>query len=218
MVAAPGAGPERDNGLLRRFGRAQSEAAALQTRQRLHGLGRGFSAHRVAEDQARHAGRADSRTAGARSRAAAMSAPVSDVFLAIVNPAAGGGRCGKLAKAALEKLRAAGLELEVARDVQAGRSHGSGARCLRSAAGGILSRWAATARPTKSSTAFSRGLDGRAAHARLSAAGHGQFLPARFQRSRRRARRRSDSRRAAARLRRPAPEARIAASSTSPIC
>jgi diacylglycerol kinase (ATP) len=39
---------------------------------------------------------------------------VSDSFLAIVNPAAGGGRCGRLAPAALEKLRAAGVELRVA--------------------------------------------------------------------------------------------------------
>ena len=39
---------------------------------------------------------------------------MSDGFLAIVNPAAGGGRCGKLAKAALEKLRAAGVVLQEA--------------------------------------------------------------------------------------------------------
>ncbi len=39
---------------------------------------------------------------------------MSNAFLAIVNPAAGGGRCGKLAKPALERLRAAGVELEVA--------------------------------------------------------------------------------------------------------
>lgn len=39
---------------------------------------------------------------------------MSDAFLAIVNPAAGGGRCGKLATAALERLRAAGIELQVA--------------------------------------------------------------------------------------------------------
>jgi len=39
---------------------------------------------------------------------------VSDAFLAIVNPAAGGGRCGKLAKAALENLRAAGVALQEA--------------------------------------------------------------------------------------------------------
>ncbi|MCU1340887.1 MAG: Transcription regulator, partial [Candidatus Acidoferrum typicum] len=34
-------------------------------------------------------------------------------YFAIVNPAAGGGRCGKLARAALERLRSAGLALEV---------------------------------------------------------------------------------------------------------
>jgi diacylglycerol kinase (ATP) len=33
-------------------------------------------------------------------------------FFTIVNPAAGGGRCGKLAHAALERLRAAGIEIE----------------------------------------------------------------------------------------------------------
>jgi len=35
-------------------------------------------------------------------------------FLAIVNPAAGGGRCGGLATAALERVRRAGVELKVA--------------------------------------------------------------------------------------------------------
>lgn len=35
-------------------------------------------------------------------------------FLAIVNPAAGGGRCGKLAPAALERLRSAGADIEAA--------------------------------------------------------------------------------------------------------
>ncbi len=38
---------------------------------------------------------------------------MSSRVLAVVNPAAGGGRCGRLAPAALEGLRAAGLELEV---------------------------------------------------------------------------------------------------------
>jgi YegS/Rv2252/BmrU family lipid kinase len=38
---------------------------------------------------------------------------VSETYFTIVNPAAGGGRCGKLAPAALERLRAAGLQLEV---------------------------------------------------------------------------------------------------------
>jgi diacylglycerol kinase (ATP) len=38
---------------------------------------------------------------------------VSDKFLAVVNPAAGGGRCRKLVGPALEKLRAGGLVLDV---------------------------------------------------------------------------------------------------------
>ena len=43
-------------------------------------------------------------------------------FLAIVNPAAGGGRCGRLADAALERLRDAGIELEVARTNRTGEA------------------------------------------------------------------------------------------------
>ena len=38
---------------------------------------------------------------------------MNERYLTIVNPAAGGGRCGKLAPSALDQLRAAGLELEV---------------------------------------------------------------------------------------------------------
>jgi len=47
---------------------------------------------------------------------------MSEPFLAIVNPAAGGGRCGRLAKPALAKLRAAGLALEVAETSQSGEA------------------------------------------------------------------------------------------------
>ncbi len=43
-------------------------------------------------------------------------------FFAIVNPAAGGGRCGNLAAAALERVRAAGMELEVAATTRAGEA------------------------------------------------------------------------------------------------
>jgi YegS/Rv2252/BmrU family lipid kinase len=43
-------------------------------------------------------------------------------FLAVLNPAAGFGRCGKLATPALEKLRAAGLEIEVAQTERAGHA------------------------------------------------------------------------------------------------
>jgi diacylglycerol kinase (ATP) len=39
---------------------------------------------------------------------------VKQRFLAIVNPAAGGGRCGRLAPAALERVREAGIDLDVA--------------------------------------------------------------------------------------------------------
>jgi YegS/Rv2252/BmrU family lipid kinase len=39
---------------------------------------------------------------------------VNDTFLAIINPAAGGGRCATQVKAALDRLRAAGLALETA--------------------------------------------------------------------------------------------------------
>jgi diacylglycerol kinase (ATP) len=39
---------------------------------------------------------------------------VAKQFLAVVNPAAGGGRCGKLAPAALERLRASGFTIDVA--------------------------------------------------------------------------------------------------------
>lgn len=52
-------------------------------------------------------------------------------FLAVVNPAAGGGRCGKLAGAALEGLRGAGMEFEVMET----RHSGQGAGLVREAYG-----------------------------------------------------------------------------------
>jgi diacylglycerol kinase (ATP) len=45
---------------------------------------------------------------------------VSGSFLAVINPAAGGGSCGRLAGAAIEKLRAAGIAIEVAETSSAG--------------------------------------------------------------------------------------------------
>ncbi len=45
-------------------------------------------------------------------------------FLAIVNPAAGGGRCGRLAPAALERVRAAGIDLDVAHTSRPGEATG----------------------------------------------------------------------------------------------
>ena len=38
----------------------------------------------------------------------------TDSFLAVVNPAAGGGRCRKLVSKALDRLRAGGIKLDVA--------------------------------------------------------------------------------------------------------
>ncbi|HXR09184.1 MAG TPA: acylglycerol kinase family protein, partial [Candidatus Acidoferrales bacterium] len=38
---------------------------------------------------------------------------MNEAYFTIVNPAAGGGRCGKLATRALDRLRGAGLRLEV---------------------------------------------------------------------------------------------------------
>lgn len=43
-------------------------------------------------------------------------------FLAIVNPAAGGGRCGALSAAALERVRRSGIALEVARTSHSGEA------------------------------------------------------------------------------------------------
>jgi diacylglycerol kinase (ATP) len=47
---------------------------------------------------------------------------VNGRFLAVVNPAAGGGRCGQLAAAALERVRRAGIDLEVAQTGRAGEA------------------------------------------------------------------------------------------------
>lgn len=47
---------------------------------------------------------------------------MSDAFLAIVNPAAGHGRCARLVGPVLDRLRAAGIELEVAETQQAGQA------------------------------------------------------------------------------------------------
>ena len=54
---------------------------------------------------------------------------MNDAYFTIVNPAAGGGRCGKLAAPALDRLRAAGLRLEVRETRAPGEAtvHASGA-------------------------------------------------------------------------------------------
>jgi diacylglycerol kinase (ATP) len=47
---------------------------------------------------------------------------VTTRFFAVVNPAAGGGRCGELADAALDRVRDAGLQLEIARTSRPGEA------------------------------------------------------------------------------------------------
>jgi diacylglycerol kinase (ATP) len=47
---------------------------------------------------------------------------VKERFFAIVNPAAGGGRCGRLADPILNRVRQAGVDLEVARTTTAGEA------------------------------------------------------------------------------------------------
>ncbi len=52
---------------------------------------------------------------------------MSDAFLAVVNPAAGGGRCGNLVGPALDRLRAGGLQLDVVETAAPG--HGTQLVC-----------------------------------------------------------------------------------------
>jgi YegS/Rv2252/BmrU family lipid kinase len=47
---------------------------------------------------------------------------VNETFLAIINPAAGGGRCGERVGAALDRLQAAGIALETAETHEAGEA------------------------------------------------------------------------------------------------
>ncbi len=47
---------------------------------------------------------------------------MNETFLAIINPAAGGGRCGERAGAALDRLRAAGIAIETAETGAAGQA------------------------------------------------------------------------------------------------
>jgi diacylglycerol kinase (ATP) len=51
-----------------------------------------------------------------------MSKTVTQRFVAIVNPAAGGGKCGKLATAALDRVRQLGIELDVRETRRAGQA------------------------------------------------------------------------------------------------
>ncbi len=95
MVLRPEPGQDIDGATRARTGVRNQTTASVQAHQRLRGLGERFSADRFAENQARRAGRADSRELATRRGRRPVSA-VSEPVLAIVNPAAGGGRCGRL--------------------------------------------------------------------------------------------------------------------------
>src|SRR5271156_758079 len=51
-----------------------------------------------------------------------MPNPVTRRFLAIVNPAAGGGRCGRLAAATLDRVRRLGVKVDVRQTIKAGQA------------------------------------------------------------------------------------------------
>ncbi len=71
-------------------------------------------------------------------------------FLAIVNPAAGGGKCGRLAAAALDRVRGAGVDLEVALTNRAGEATELTRRAYHTRHDGIFSQSEATALHSKS--------------------------------------------------------------------
>src|SRR5579864_6825655 len=72
-----------------------------------------------------------------KERARCGSGIVGQSYLAIVNPAAGGGRSRKMLGPALERLRASGLSIEIAETREAGdatkiarQAYARGARCF----------------------------------------------------------------------------------------
>ena len=109
LVLHPEPGHTVDDALVKELSRRNAQ---LLNYKRVCGyivVGPGFSAHRLDENQARRPCRADRQA----TRPQRDGPPVNEAYFTIVNPAAGGGRCGKLAARALDRLRAAGLPLEV---------------------------------------------------------------------------------------------------------
>src|SRR5262245_48936723 len=97
-------------------------------------MDRGDAAHRIDEGEARRArrtnprearaerGRAARRAGGSYGGGAATRVIMSGSFLTIVNPAAGGGRARRKVGDALDRLRRAGLELDVRETERAGHA------------------------------------------------------------------------------------------------
>ena len=117
--------PGTDRRLAGSDDRGQPAPARLQAGGRISAMERGFSADRIHENQAPGAGRRNRQKQQPRGCGSA----VKQAYLAVVNPAAGGGRCRKLVGPALERLRAAGIELEVAET----RAPGEGTELARTA-------------------------------------------------------------------------------------
>ena len=127
LVSTAGAEPEIRRQVAGRYLGPQSPAARLQTSRRISGLGQGFSAHCIDEDQAASSGGRNRQIGWTGSnRGLAVdnwdqlcrrilaghslycirgSRILGKDYLAIVNPAAGGGRTRKLLGPALKRLR-----------------------------------------------------------------------------------------------------------------
>ena len=151
------------------------------------GLGKGFSAHRRHENQAHGSGRRDPQDPQPRRRSRTIKTyerPTvidSGTFLAVVNPAAGGGRCRKLVGPALDRLRAGGIDLEVVETSAPGQAtalvrdaYAQGYRKFI-AVGGDGTSYEVVNGLFPSETS-------RAGDAGISSPGNRQFIPARLQR------------------------------------
>ena len=90
-----------------------------------------------------------------RSRGHGRIVSDADAFLAVVNPAAGGGRCRKLVPEALDRLRAGGIKVEAVETTGPGQATHMAREAMR-AAFASSSRWAAMAHRMRSSTDFFR--------------------------------------------------------------
>src|SRR5215475_3551526 len=87
---------------------SQSPFAGFQAHLRLFGLAEGFSAYGLSENKTHGPCRRNRQWC----RPDVPHPAVNETYLAIVNPAAGGGRCRRLVGPAMERLRAGGLKLE----------------------------------------------------------------------------------------------------------
>ena len=116
-----------------------------------------------------------------------MDRTLRETYLAIVNPAAGGGRSRKLLGPALERLRAGGIEVEVA---ETQRSRARRREIAREAYGRGVRNFIAVGGDGTSyeivNGLYPAGyLRGSAPTLAFLAARHGQFFSARLQRPRR---------------------------------